>query len=82
MMRCPHCESADTSERRERTTFGYRPFRCRGCQREFNELTGTSFNHLQYPTDEVCLMVLWQVRDKWSLAMRQCRNGKSSLSHS
>src|SRR5688500_2835590 len=48
-MRCPHCESADTSERRERTALGYRRFRCPTCKREFNERTGTRFNHLQYP---------------------------------
>ena len=56
-MRCPHCESSATSERRERTELGRR-FRCRACQREFNERTGTRFNHLQYPTDVVCLVVL------------------------
>jgi putative transposase len=61
-MRCPHCESADTTERRERTSLGYRRFRCRTCQRKFNERTGTSFNHLQYPTDVVCLVGLWRVR--------------------
>ena len=61
-MGCPHCESADTSERRERTALGYRRFRCHTCQREFNERTGTRFNHLQYPTDVVCLVVLWRVR--------------------
>ena len=66
-MECPHCEAADTSERRERTELGYRRFRCRTCQREFNERTGTRFNHLQYPTDVVCLVVLWRVRYKLSL---------------
>src|SRR2546430_15953740 len=66
-MRCPHCESADTSERRERTELGYRRFRCRACHREFNERRGTRFNHLQYPTDVVCLVVLWRVRYKLSL---------------
>jgi putative transposase len=66
-MRCPHCESADTVKRREHTELGYRRFRCRRCRREFNELTGTRFNHLQYPTDVVCLMVLWRVRYKLSL---------------
>jgi putative transposase len=25
------------------------------------------FNHLQYPTDSVCLVVLWRVRYKLSL---------------
>ena len=48
-MRCPHCESTATRERRERTELGYRRFRCQTCQREFNERTGTRFNHLQYP---------------------------------
>src|SRR5215471_21866993 len=66
-MGCPHCASADTSERRERTALGYRRFRCRTCKREFNERTGTRFNHRQYPTDVVCLVVLWRVRYKLSL---------------
>src|SRR5918992_2938773 len=66
-MGCPHCKSADTRERRERTALGYRRFRCQTCKREFNERTGTSFNHLQYPTDVVCLVVLWRVRYKLSL---------------
>ena len=66
-MRCLHCEATDTSERRERTALGYRRVRCRTCKREFNERTGTRFNHLQYPTDIVCLVVLWRVRYKLSL---------------
>jgi putative transposase len=66
-MRCPHCEAADTSERRERTELGYRRFRCQACHREFNERTGTRFNHLQSPTDVVCFVVLWRVRYKLSL---------------
>lgn len=66
-MGCPYCESADTSERQDRTELGYRRFRCRTCKREFNERTGTSFNHLQYPTDVVCFVVLWRVRYKLSL---------------
>src|SRR5262245_34869401 len=66
-MRCPHCEATDTVERTERTELGYRRFRCRTCKREFNERTGTRFNYLQYPTDIVCLVVLWRVRYKLSL---------------
>src|SRR2546426_10816473 len=66
-MWCPHCDSAEMRERRERTELGYRRFRCRACRREFNERTGTHFNHLQYPTDIVCLVVLWRVRYKLSL---------------
>ena len=66
-MTCPHGASSDTGERRERTKLGYRRFRCCECRREFNERTGTRFNHLQYPTDIVCLVVLWRVRYKLSL---------------
>jgi putative transposase len=66
-MGCPHCESPDTVERRDRTELGYQRFRCRTCKREFNERTGTRFNHLQYSTDIVCLVVLWRVRYKLSL---------------
>ena len=66
-MGCRHCGAAQTVERAERTELGYRRFRCRGCGREFNQRTGTSFNRLQYPSDVVCLVVLWRVRYKLSL---------------
>jgi putative transposase len=66
-MRCPHCRSSATTKRSDRTELGYRRFRCRACQREFNERTGTAFNRLQYPTDVVCLVVLWRFRYKLSL---------------
>jgi putative transposase len=66
-MRCPHCESANTVERQERTELGYRRFRCLTYKRECHERTGTRFNHLQYPTDIVCLVVLWRVHYKLSL---------------
>jgi putative transposase len=66
-MTCPHCESTATTERPDRTELGYRRFRCRDCRRGFNERTGTPFNRLQYPTDVVCLVVLWRFRYKLSL---------------
>jgi putative transposase len=66
-MGCPHCGSSATTERPERTELGYRRFRCRTCHQEFNERSGTRFNRLQYPTDIVCLVVLWRVRYKLSL---------------
>lgn len=66
-MACPHCKSVHTRERLERTELGYRRFRCRECDREFNERTGTPFNRLQYPSDVVCLVVLWRLRYKLSL---------------
>jgi transposase-like protein len=66
-MRCPPCESANRVERQERTELGYQRFRCLACKREWNERTGTRFNHLQYPTDIMCLVVLWRVRYQLSL---------------
>ena len=66
-MTCPHCTSAMTKEQTQRTTLGYRTFRCSSCQRIFNERTGTPFNFLEYPTDIVLLVVLWRLRYKLSL---------------
>jgi len=64
---CPHCAATSIVEQPRRTALGYRTFRCRSCRRIFNERTGTSFNHLQYPTDLVVLVVLWRLRYKLSL---------------
>jgi hypothetical protein len=36
-MVCPHCASSATTECPNRTELGYRRFRSRACQREFNE---------------------------------------------
>jgi transposase-like protein len=56
-----------TAERSERTQLVYSRFRCRDCHRGFNERNGTVFNHLQYPTDVLCLAVLWRLRYTLSL---------------
>ncbi len=66
-MPCPHCAAATTTGRATHTALGYRTFRCHACQRSFNERTGTPFNHLQYPTDLVLLVVLWRLRYQLSL---------------
>lgn len=66
-MNCPHCISAATKEQTKKTTLGYRTFRCSDCRQTFNERTGTPFNFLEYPTDIVLLVVLWQLRYKLSL---------------
>ena len=66
-MNCPHCDSPTTKEQDQKTTLGYRLFRCSACKRRFNERTGTPFNFLEYPTDVVLLVVLWRLRYKLSL---------------
>ncbi len=66
-MPCPHCAATAIVEQPRRTALGYRTFRCRQCRRLCNERTGTPYNHLQYPTDLVLLVVLWRLRYKRSL---------------
>jgi transposase-like protein len=67
LVSCPHCAATATTEQARRTALGYGTFRCRACRRGFNERTGTPYNHLQYPTDVVLLVVLWRLRYKLSL---------------
>jgi transposase-like protein len=64
---CPQCAATEAVEQPRRTALGYRTFRCDLCRRIFNERTGTPYNHLQYPTDLVLLVVLWRLRYKLSL---------------
>src|ERR1051326_8507917 len=66
-MNCPHCISTITKEQTQKTTLGYRMFRCSACKHRFNERTGTPFNFLEYPTDIILLVVLWRLRYKLSL---------------
>src|SRR4051812_16954364 len=66
-MPCPHCCSAKTTERSDRTMHGYRRFRCRECGWDFNERTGSVLNRLQLPTDVVFLVAFWRLRYKLSL---------------
>lgn len=66
-MPCPHCAAAATTKQLRRTALGYRTCRCRQCRRIFDERTGTPYNHRQYPTDVVLLVVLWRLRYQLSL---------------
>ena len=66
-MRCVECGSDAVTERLERTTQGYRRFRCRTCGKQFNERFGTVLNRTQYPSDVIALVVLWRLRYKLAL---------------
>jgi putative transposase len=66
-MNCPHCQSLSTIEREGRTVHGFRRYRCRDCERRFNERTGTVLNWVQLPTNMVFLAVFWRLRYKLSL---------------
>jgi putative transposase len=65
-MRCPACGSSAIRERPERTTQGYRRFRCQ-CGKQFNERSSDVLNKAQYPNDVIALVVLWRLRYKLSL---------------
>lgn len=67
MLNCPFCTSSSTCELTQKTALGDRTFRCSACKHRFNERTGTAFNHRQFPTDIVLLVVLWRLRYKLSL---------------
>ncbi len=66
-MPCPQCAATETVAQPRRTALGYRTVRCGHCRRICNERSGTPYNHLQYPTDLVLLVVLWRLRYKRSL---------------
>src|SRR5690242_5460063 len=66
-MNCPYCGCTVTTQLTRKTSLGYHIFRCSTCERKFNEQTGTPFNHLQFPTEVVLLVVPWRLRYKLSL---------------
>ena len=66
-MDCVACGSAAVTERPERTTQGYRRFRCRDCGKQYNERSGGVLNHAQYPSDVIALVVLWRLRYRLTL---------------
>ena len=65
-MDCPHCHSTHTPQLKRITNLGYAVFRCKDCQRTFNERTGTPFNFLEFPTDIVFQVLLRRLRYKLS----------------
>ena len=71
---CPYCSSFRTSQLTEKTSLGYEIYRCLECKRNFNERTGTAYNHLRFPTDIVLLVVLWRLRYSQGNFMRARRD--------
>lgn len=63
----PVCGSTTVKERPERTTQGYRRFRCGDCSKQFNERSVGVLNRAQYPSDVIALVVLWRLHYKLSL---------------
>lgn len=66
-MDCPRCNSSNIRLCKSQTYLGYKQYRCRDCNSQYNERTGTSFNFIEYPTDVVMLTVYHYYRFKLSL---------------
>ena len=54
---CPKCKSTELSLLKQRTSIGYKRFRCKSYRCTFNEFSGAVFNFLEYPTDLVLMVV-------------------------
>ncbi len=66
-MNCPHCKSCHTNPCQQKTDLGYHQYRCRSCEKQFNERTGTSFNFIQFCNEVVMLAVHYYYRFRNSL---------------
>ena len=58
-MECIACGGTAITERSDRTAQGYRRFRCRDCDKQFNERSGGILNRTQYLSDVIALMAFW-----------------------
>lgn len=67
-MDCPHCQSKKTKALIQKTGLGYQQYRCRECNKQFNERTGTKLNFIEYPSEVVMIAVHYYYRFKVSLA--------------
>jgi len=66
-MDCPHCQTKNTKKLLKSTLLGYKKYRCRHCETQFNERTGTKLNFIEYPTAVVMMAVHYYYRFKVSL---------------
>jgi hypothetical protein len=67
-MDCAECGPGAVSERSERTTQGYRRFRCCAFGKQSNKRSAGSLNRTRYRSDIIALVVLWRMR--YRLALR------------
>ena len=66
IIHCLHCKSEDI-EYFANTEHGYPRYKCRDCNKTFNQRTGTPFNRLEIPTDVALQVVRWYLQYKLSL---------------
>ena len=66
-MDCLHCGNKNIREMKQKTVLGYLQYRCRQCEKQFNERSGTTLNFIEYPTEVVMMAVHYYYRFKVSL---------------
>ncbi len=66
-MKCISCQSSNILRRKVLTKQGLAQYQCRHCGQYFNERSSTPYNHTQYPTDIVTMIIFFYYRYKLSL---------------
>jgi transposase-like protein len=66
-MDCVGSGSAAVTERPELTAHGYRRFRCRDCDQQFNERSDDVFNRVSLPSDIIAFVLFCRLRYRLTL---------------
>ena len=66
-MDCVGCSSGAVTERSDLTEQGYRRFRCRDCDKQFNERSDGALNRASLPSDIIAFVVFCRLRYRLTL---------------
>ena len=66
-MECVGCSSGAVTERPDQTAQGYRRFRCRDCDKQFNERSDGGLNRASLPSDIIAFVVFCRLRYRLTL---------------
>ena len=66
-MDCVGCSSGAVTERPDLTAKGYRRFRCRDCDQQFNERSDGVLNRASLPSDIIAFVVFCRLRYRLTL---------------
>jgi putative transposase len=61
-MNCVGCGSASVAEPCDVTAQGYKRFRCRDCDWQFNERSDGVLNRTSFPSDIICFVIFCRLR--------------------
>jgi transposase-like protein len=66
-MECVGCSSGAVTERPDQTAQGYRRFRCRDCDKQFNDRSDGGLNRASLPSDIIAFVVFCRLRYRLTL---------------